>query len=418
MRVVVIGAGVVGLTTCWFLANQGVEVTLIDRNTHVAQETSYANGGQLSYNYVAPLADPSVLPKLARWLLKADSPLKFQPRLNVHQWRWCYSFLKACTHSRVKKTMGEMLDLSLRSRSLMDFLISEYPIDFNLQRTGKIVIYRAAKDLEAARAGVDYQRGLGHEQRLVTSEECVSLEPALRPIGQAIHGGVYTPTEATGDCQQFCEGLYAHLNAMPNFRAQLGRDVKALVRDGFRIASVRTTAGDVEADAFVLAAGLDSNRLASPLGLNLPLLGLRGYSLTAGMSAGFIAPKMSITDADRKIVYAPLGNKLRMAAMVDIGVTTASLDPNRIALFKRQVSQVFPDLDLTTSMPWAGLRPATATSKPIIDKAGELSNLWLNVGHGALGFTLACSSAELVTDLILQREPKVNALAFALSATM
>lgn len=416
MRVVVIGAGIVGLTTSWFLARQGAQVTLIDRNEQVARETSYANGGQLSYNYVAPLADPSVLPKLPQWLLKADSPLRFRPRLDINQWRWCYSFLKSCTHSKVRQTMGEMLDLSLRSRTLMDALLEEHPIDFRLKKTGKLVIYRSSADLSAARPGVEFQKSLGCEQRILSAAECLMLEPALGGVANVIKGGIYTPTESTGDCHVFSERLHELLVSMPNVTLLLGQEVRRLVRQDSKVVAVETAAGDIEADAFVVAGGLSSVALLKSVGVRLPLYGLRGYSLTADMPHGFTAPGLSVTDADKKIVYAPLGNHLRIAAMVDIGSPAGAINSARIHLLKRQVAEVFPRLDLRDAKIWSGVRPATANSKPIIDQVDGIPNLWLNVGHGALGFTLACSSAELVTDLMLGQKPKVMAEAFRLSS--
>lgn len=416
MRVVVIGAGVVGLTTSWFLARQGVQVTLIDRNAHVSRETSFANGGQLSYNFVSPLADPSVLPKLAKWLLKEGSPLRFRPRLDVGQWRWCYAFLKACNTIKVNQTTREMLSLSLRSCQLMDELLAEHPLEFSLKRTGKLVIYRKAQELQAAARSAEYQRSLGSDQRLLSGAQCAELEPALVAIDPSIQGGIYTPTDATGDCRLFCEGLYEALWRMPNVEVVLGQPVQELIRCGANIAAVRLPTGVIEADAFIVAAGLESSRLLNPLGVSLPLYGLRGYSLTAEMPAELASPRLSVTDADRKIVYAPLGRQLRMAAMVDMGDEGTVVAPKRIALLKRQIAEVLPDLDLSNATGWAGLRPATPSSKPIIDRPGTMGNLWLNVGHGALGFTLACASAELVTQHVLQQRPRVNAAAFTLAA--
>ncbi|MCQ9427265.1 D-amino acid dehydrogenase [Pseudomonas sp. LJDD11] len=415
MHVIIIGTGVVGLTSAWYLARQGVQVTLIDRQPQVARETSFANGGQLSYDFVTPLADPAVLPKLPGWLLNADSPLRFRPRLDPDQWRWCYAFLKACNRRQVAQTTWEMLQLSMHSRQLLDELLAQHELPFKLKRTGKLVMHRTASSLAAAAGGVEYQRSLGSDQRLLNAAECLALEPALAAVASSIAGGIYTPTEATGDCRLFCESLFSMLQGLPNVQLLLGQPILKLVRRGAGITAVRLPDGDVEADAFVIAAGLDSLRLTAPLGLSLPLYGLRGYSLTCALPAGCKRPELSVTDAERKVVYAPLGDELRIAAMVDMGQPGAVVDPKRIAQLKRQALEVFPALELAAASPWAGLRPATPGSKPIIDRAGPLSNLWLNVGHGALGFTLACASAELTASLVTGQPAQIDTAPFRLA---
>ncbi|MFK7699032.1 D-amino acid dehydrogenase [Pseudomonas caspiana] len=414
MQVIVIGAGVVGLTSAWYLASQGVQVTLVDRHQEVAQETSFANGGQLSYSYVAPLADPSVISKLPQWLLRADSPLRFRPRLDPAQWRWCTEFLASCTTSAVRRTIGDMLSLSYLSRDSLDELLSQHAFQFDLLRSGKLVIYRDAKALVGAEPMVDWQRSLGADQKILDGAACVALEPTLRGIGHELAGGIYTPGEATADCAGFCMGLRGLLEQMPNVTLALGTQVRELVHEGHRVVAVRTDKGDLEADSVVVAAGMFSVPLLRPLGVKLPLYGLRGYSLSVPMAAGSEAPSLSVTDASRKVVYAPLGERLRIAAMVDMGVDRAEVDPARIALLKQQVAETFPQLDLAQARTWAGLRPSTPHSKPIIDRAGRFSNLWLNVGQGALGFTLALGSARLLAAQMLGQPSPIDSAPFRL----
>lgn len=414
MQVVVIGAGVVGLTSAWYLARQGVQVTVVDRHADVAQETSFANGGQLSYSYVAPLADPAVIGKLPQWLLRADSPLRFRPRLDPAQWRWCMAFLGACNDARVRRTIGEMLGLSFLSRDSLDELLAQHPLEFDLIRTGKLVVYRDPAALAGAAPMVDWQRSLGADQKILDGADCVALEPALQAVGGQLAGGIYTPGEATGDCLRFCHGMKALLGQLPNVHLALGTQVRGLVHERQRVVAVRTAQGDLPADAVVVAAGMFSVRLLKPLGISLPLYGLRGYSLNVPLSAGMQAPRLSVTDAARKVVYAPLGERLRIAAMVDMGVDRADVDPARIALLKQQVAQTFPQLDLEGAQAWAGLRPSTAHSKPIVGRAARFSNLWLNVGQGALGFTLALGSAKLLAAQMMNEAPPIDPSPFQL----
>ena len=414
MQVIVIGAGVVGLTSAWYLANQGVQVTLVDRHLDVAQETSFANGGQLSYSYVAPLADPAVISKLPQWLLRADSPLRFRPRLDLAQWRWCTEFLANCNSAAVRRTIGDMLRLSFLSRDSLDELLNQHALQFDLLRSGKLVVYRDANALEGARPMVDWQRSLGADQQMLDGAACVALEPTLKGIGADLAGGIFTPGEATADCAGFCVGLRGLLEKMPNVTLALGTQVRELVHEGNRVVAVRTDKGDMNADAVVVAAGMFSVPLLRPLGVTLPLYGLRGYSLSVPLAEGSQAPQLSVTDASRKVVYAPLGQRLRIAAMVDMGVDRAEVDPARIALLKQQVAETFPELDLDQAQAWAGLRPSTPHSKPIIDRAGRFNNLWLNVGQGALGFTLALGSAKLLTAQMLDQPLPIDPAPFRL----
>lgn len=412
VQVVVIGAGVVGLASAWYLAQQGMQVTLVDRHTDVAQETSFANGGQLSYSYVAPLADPGVIGKLPQWLLRADSPLRFKPRLDLQQWRWCLGFLRACNDAQVRRTIGEMLSLSYLSRDALDELLAAYPLDFDLIRTGKLVVYRSAAALAAAAPMVEWQRALGADQQMLDGAGCVNLEPSLQAVGGQLAGGIYTPGEATGDCHRFCQALRGLLTSLPNVQMALGREVRALVGEGQRVMAVRTDQGDIPADAVVVAAGMSSVPLLKPLGIKLPLYGLRGYSLSVPMNADSQTPRLSVTDAARKIVYAPLGGHLRIAAMVDMGVKRAEIDPARIDLLKQQVAETFPDVDLGSAKAWAGLRPSTTHSKPMIGRAEGMRNLWLNVGQGALGFTLALGSAKLLVAQMTGESPPIDPAPF------
>ncbi|ARP87053.1 D-amino acid dehydrogenase [Bordetella genomosp. 9] len=408
MRVCVIGAGVVGVTSAYFLARQGYDVTLVDGRERPGEETSYANGGQLSYSYVAPLAGPGVLPSVPGWLLREDSPLRFRPRMDPHQWAWCLRFALACRASVARRSTAEMLTLSYLSRDVLNALLEQEPLSFGHLRNGKLIVYRSAPLLDKARALVEYQAGHGAEQRVLNAAQTLELEPALAGIRTHLAGAIYTPGEEVGDCLRFTEGLFERLTRLPNVQVRMGAPVGGLRRDGARIVAARTSQGDIEADAYVVAAGMGSRKLLRPLGQDVPIYGLKGYSLSVPLKDDDEAgPAISVTDYERRIVYARIGSVLRMAAMVDIGAGPG-LDERRIALLKRQAGETFPALRLAAATPWAGLRPATPTGKPWIGPSRAACNLWMNVGHGALGFTLACGSAALLTAQMAGIQPPIE----------
>ena len=413
MRVCIIGAGVVGVTSAYFLARQGHEVVLLDSRARPATVSSYANGGQLSYSYVAPLAGPGVLSSVPGWLLRADSPLRFRPRLDPHQWLWCLQFALACRASVAQASTAQLQALSYLSRDVMHHLLEQEELDFGHVRNGKLIAYRSPELLEKARRLVSYQAGLGAEQRVLDVAETLALEPALAGLGRSLAGAVYTPSEEAGDCRQFTEALFRRLKELGNVECRMASPVHRLRREGRKVVAVETATGDIGADAVVLAAGMGSRALLKPLGQDVPLYPLKGYSLSVPLAPDdHTAPAISVTDYERRIVYARVGRILRIAAMVDIGSPDADIDPARIALLKRQVGEAFPHLDLSQAVPWAGLRPATPTGKPLIGASRVADNLWLNIGQGALGFTLACGSAALLTAQMSGLELPIDALPF------
>lgn len=416
MHICVIGAGVIGVTTAYVLAQSGHRITLLDSLSGPAQLTSEANGGQLSYSYVAPLAGPGVLSSMPGWLMNHDSPLRFHPRLDPHQWRWLLSFVKACNATDSARTTAEMLTLSYLSRDTLHAWMAESPLEFDLRKNGKLIVYRDATYLEAARAQVERQAALGSQQSIVMRDELLALEPSLKGIGHLLAGAIYTRDEEAGDCSKFTHELFNRLQTMPNVSCLMNQDVQGLdLRQG-RIVAARTSAGAVDADAFIVANGMGCRELLKPLGFTPPVYGLKGYSFSVPMQdqPHNTCPDISVTDYQRRIVYARLGDTLRIAAMVDIGDETTAIRTDRIEGLKRQVLDTFPDLDMSHAIPWAGLRPATPQSKPIISRAPQAKNLWLNIGHGALGFTLACGSAALITALIDQAPPPIDPAPFAL----
>jgi len=415
MKVVVLGAGVAGVAAAWALWRDGHAVTVLERNPGVALETSYANGGQLSYSYVAPLASPSVIPKIPPWLLRRDSPLRFRPELDPDQWRWCIAFLAACNQRQSDLTTERLLRLAFHSRTLMRSLVAEHRIDFHYVQNGKLVVHTDPASFESACRLMDFQRSLGCEQRALSPQETIFLEPALQSMAPRIAGSIFTASEDAGDCHEFCrelERLMAEGTDPVHWR--FGVEVRRLVVREGRVAAVDTSSGEVAADAFVLALGTAAPELVKPLGMRLPVYPLKGYSLTVPVTHEGGAPKVSVTDFKRKVVYARLGNELRVAGMADLAGRRAELDPERVEQLVAEARAAFPlASDWNDVEPWCGLRPATPRGTPILGPT-PVPNLWLDVGHGALGFTLALAAGHVVADLVAGREPVVPLEGFRL----
>ncbi|BCG00070.1 D-amino-acid dehydrogenase [Paraburkholderia sp. PGU19] len=413
MHVCVLGAGVVGLTTAWSLARDGHDVTIVEARGGAALEASFANGGQLSYSYVAPLADPAVLPKVPAWLWQRDSALRFIPRFDVQQWRWCIAFLLACRSRRARQTALEMLSLGALSKAALHEIVERESIAFDYVRNGKLVVYRDPHEFERARRKMELLVAAGSNQRALDGNACVALEPALAHAQPLIAGGIHTPSEEAGDCHRFGVALADALQRRHRVTIRYETPVRELVSESGRIVAARTAAGDIEADAFVVALGLGSVPLLDALDMRLPVYPLTGYSLTIHNADPLHTPRVSVTDLHRKIVYAPLGGRLRIAGMVEIAGLSDAQRAGRVELLKCQAQEIFPAAgDYASAQTWCGHRPATPDSKPLIGRT-PYRNLWLNTGHGALGFTLACGSARVIADMIAGRAPSVDIDAYA-----
>lgn len=425
MKIAVLGAGVIGLTTAHCLARDGHAVEVIERNAGVGLETSFGNGAQLAYSYVAPMAGPGVLPKVPLWLLREDSALRFKPAFDLRQWRWLIDFALACNQATSQASMRHQIALSFYSRTLMHALLAEEKLEFGYERSGKLVAFSDQAGFDDACRLLDYQRSLGCEQEALDRAACQRLEPALgdpaSSLGRRLVGGIHTPSEEVGDCYRFCVALEARLRSM-GVQFRLGTRITALRGSSGHITGASTDQGEIQADRYVLTLGAQSPFLVRPLGIRLPIYPLKGYSLS--LAAAAAAPRISITDFQQKVVYAPLNDqgcaRLRVAGMADIAGYSTKPDMRRLSLLLKQAEGAFPaatdySAGLDAMQPWTGLRPATPKSTPIIGPT-SYSNLFLNCGHGGLGWTLAMGSARLVADLIAGIAPVVPHQGFALAA--
>ncbi|KMN33453.1 hypothetical protein VI26_15320 [Chromobacterium sp. LK1] len=404
-RVLIIGGGVIGLCGAWRLARAGWPVTLLERHDQVAAGASHANGGQLSYSYVAPLADAGVPAKALAWLWGRDAPMRLRLRCDPAQWLWLWRFLLACSDRANRAGTASLWRLAQASHLALDALRADGLDGFAWRRNGKLVLFRSAAALERARSGVERLRALGARQRLLDAHACLALEPALAGFDGALAGGVHTPDEEVADCRLFCQAMQRRIREEGlDVEFRFGQEVCGFELAQGRISRVLLPGEALSCRHLVLAAGIGGAGLARKLGLRLPLYPLKGYSLD--MPAGAALPRLSVTDFERKTLYAPIGGRLRVAAIADLVGYEERPDPVRLAGLRRQLARDWPQAGrLEQAEEWAGLRPATPDGLPLIGRArGGPANLWLNLGHGALGFTLALGSAEQLAQAMAARE--------------
>ena len=405
MHICVIGAGVVGLATAYTLQQAGHQVTVVDSAPRAAMGASGGNGAQLSYSYVQPLADPGIWKMLPKLLLAKDSPLTFRLQPDPAQWRWGLQFLGACNAQTSAQSTRALLSLAATSRQAFEAMLAREQLVCEHHTPGKLVLYPTQQGLDGAAQQVALQATMGGApQRIVGRDEIVQLEPALAHYAQGMAGAVYTPSESAADCRMLCEKLAALL-------AQRGADmrfdttVQSFDVAGERIASVRTSRGKIEAEQFVLACGWQTPVHARQLGVQVPVYPLKGYSITLDAAGALhTAPRVSVTDTSRKVVFARIGERVRVAGMVEIVGRDTTLHARHIASLQQSTREVFPDLPQRGDVhAWTGMRPATPTGLPITGRPERgPRNLWLQTGHGALGLTLSFGSAERLAQLMAQ----------------
>ena len=417
MRICVIGAGVIGLTTAWALTEAGFEVVIVDGAARPGQGASQANGAQLSYNFVAPLASPETFRHLPAMLLDRNGPLRIKPSLDPAFLRWGIGFLRACTSRASRETTAAQLALAALSRAELDRVQSAAVLSFGRSVAGKLVVYRNPENFAAARKQAEAQRAMGTQQVILGPTDSLQQEPGLRIPAPDLAGGIFTPSEEVGDCALFCDGLANHLRQRNTVSWHLGAAVEPVLQSG-SLAAVRANGTDITADAFVLCLGSGSARFADACGFHLPIQSIKGYSLTLRPRTPDAMLHHSVTDADRKVVFAPMvaqsNPMIRVAGIAEMIGNDRSIDPKRLALIRANAAAALDVDQLSDPIGWAGLRPATPDSRPIIGQS-PVTNLWLNTGHGALGWTLACGSARLLTTLVLGSPPPLEPALFALS---
>lgn len=414
MRILVLGGGVIGVTAAWFLAEDGHEVTLVDRQPGAGLETSFANGGQISASYAEPWANPEAPLKVLKWLGRADAPLLFRPRADWQQWRWGLQFLLECLPSRTQHNTIQCLNLALYSRDCLKALRAQTGIDYDHLERGILQFYTDAREFEHGVAAAALMREYGCDRVVRTPDECVAIEPALAASRDRLAGGIFTATDESGDAHVFTVEL-AKLAAARGVRYRWSTTVKALAPEGDRIVGVHVIdpGGSKEvlnADAVVVALGSYSRSLLKPLGVPCLVYPAKGYSLTLDVGDHRGAPVVSLTDLAWKIVLTRLGNRLRVAGTAELSGYGMALNTIRCEALKRRTFELFPDAgDPASAAFWTGLRPATPSNVPLIGPT-RYRNLWLDTGHGTLGWTMACGSGRALADAIGGRKPQVDFL--------
>ena len=419
MKVLVLGAGVVGIASAWFLRQYGHEVTVLDRQFAPGLETSFANGGQISVSHAEPWANPRALAQIIRWLGREDAPLLFRLRADPAQWRWGAQFLFECLPWRTRRNIAAILKLALYSRAALKSLRAETGLQYDHAERGILHFYTEPAQFEAARAVVRVMNEFGCGRVLKTPQEMLAIEPALEHALPRIVGGDHAAEDESGDACAFTQRLAARCAGEGvEFRPGAtiaGIDAAGGAIDGVRLLQADGAACTVSADAYVMALGSHSPKLLKPLGMRLPVYPVKGYSLTIPVDGQDIAPRVSLTDDEHKLVFSRLGDRLRVAGTAELNGYDNTLNHVRCDAIHARVQSLFPEAgNFGAAMRWCGLRPATPSNLPYVS-ATRYRNLFLNTGHGTLGWTMACGSGRLLADLVSGCKPEVDPTAYAVT---
>lgn len=407
MRVLVLGSGVIGVTSAWYLARAGFEVTVIDRQAGPADETSFANAGQISPGYASPWAAPGVPLKALKWLFSKHAPLAIKPGLDPNQYLWLAQMLRNCTTDRYAINKARMVRLSEYSRDSLDELRAETGIDYEGRQLGTTQLFRTQAQLDDAAKDIAVLQEYGVPFELLDRAGIARVEPALASVSDKLVGALRLPNDQTGDCNLFTRRLAA-MAAEAGVEFRYGQDVQALETHNGRISGAIINGRRETAERYVLALGSYTPKLLAPLGIRLPVYPLKGYSLTLPITDAAMAPTSTILDESYKVAITRFDDRIRVGGMAEVAGYDLSLSPQRRATLEKVVSDLYPrGGDLARAEFWTGLRPATPDGTPVVG-ATALSNLFLNTGHGTLGWTMACGSGRYLADLMASRMPQIS----------
>lgn len=406
-EVLIIGAGITGVTTAYFAAMAGYKVTVLDRQPNSGLETSYANGGQISVSHAEPWANPGAPKKVLKWLLRDDSPLLFRPKLDPRQWLWMGHWLHECKKERADKNTQEIVKIALRSRQLLDEISDKHNIQFNKVKRGILHYYRDEREFEGALRVADVMDKAGCPFKAVTPSEMKDIEPSISYLEQNIIGGTYTPDDFSGDVHTFTRQLQIHCALSLGVTFRWDTKVLGFERSGDEVNGVwiqdKTTIPQgstfVPANCIILCAGSFSPLLTEQLDINLLIYPCKGYSLTIDVGDTNNAPMVSLTDDENKLVFSRLGRKLRVAGTAEMDGWDFTLKPHRLKPLLTKTKELFPELNYNDMTSWCGLRPTTPSNIPYVGKT-KYKGLLLNTGHGTLGWTMGCGTAEQITEIL------------------
>jgi D-amino-acid dehydrogenase len=412
MKVLVLGSGLLGVTSAYFLRQLGHEVMVIDRQAQAAAETSFANGGQISVSHAEPWANPSAPLKVLSWLGKEDAPLLFRLRADMRQWLWGLQFMRECTPARTRHNIEQIVRLGTYSRDTLQQLRRDTGLEYDQRTQGILHFYTNPREFEAAEAPAAQMRALGCDRRVISADEAVRIEPALASLRAQLAGATYTAEDESGDANRFARELVA-LCERDGVVFRMNHTITALRTEAGRIDHVEATDPEgrfqrIRADAYVVALGSLSPLLLKPLGISLPIYPAKGYSVTMPVLDADKAHQVSLTDDEYKLVFSRLGNRLRIAGTAELNGYDRDLNRVRCEAIVRRVQALFPGAgDASQAQFWTGLRPATPSNVPIIG-ATKLSNLFLNTGHGTLGWTHACGSGKSIARIVSGLTPELD----------
>jgi len=414
VKVLVLGSGVIGVTSAYYLAKAGHEVTVIDRQPKPALETSFANAGEVSPGYSSPWAGPGVPVKAIKWLLMKHGPLVIRPKLDPVMWIWLLKMLRNCTSVRYAVNKSRMIPIAGYSRDCLRALRSETGIHYDEREQGTLQLFRYPAQLDHTADDIAVLKQYGVPYQVLDRDGCVAAEPALSAVKDKIAGGLRLPQDETGDCHMFTQALALEAEKL-GVRFAFNVGIQGLNADATRITGVATSTGMLQADAYVLALGSWSPRLVRPLGISLPVYPVKGYSITVPITDANAAPVSTVMDESYKVAITRLGNRIRVGGTAEISGYSDKLYAARRATLDHSLTDLFPrGGDTAKATFWSGLRPMTPDGPPVIG-ATRYGNLHLNTGHGTLGWTMACGSGRVLADLMSGRKPEIDATELALS---
>ena len=405
MRVLVLGAGVIGTTSAYYLARAGHEVTVVERQSGPALETSFANAGGICPGFAGPWAAPGMPGKIARLLFARHAPVALRPQLDPYQWRWLMQFLKNCGAERFARNKARMQRIAHYSKACLTELRAETGLAFDHGSGGVLQLFRTAEELAGAAKATRVLEQFGVAHCLLDGKGVLAVEPALGNAAITFAGGLHLSEDETGDCHKFTVAL-SQLARLCGVTFRFDTRITGLRLDGRRVANVITSASKLDADAYVIALGSEAALMLRSVGIDLPIYPVKGYSFTAELKADTPAPRSSVMDEHYKVMITRMGRRVRAAGVAEIGGYDLSIRRSGPETVLASLRELFPQVT-TVDKPWAGLRPMTPDGPPYLGATG-ITNLYVNVGQGSNGWTQACGCARIVADIVSGRRPEID----------